>query len=484
MNRITPILLWAGGMVLSLIFFEDQLLPFIGCTFLLAARSIQLLHVEKAFLLVLFALLPFSLEYEILPGTNLNIPSEGIVFLLFFVTLFKLLPYLQIKYLLVKKQWIFWSAFFFLLSLFWGFLFSTMPLVSLKFLAINTLFVFVGLVLPYLCLIEKKVRVSELMLASLLGLVLVCLYAATNLMEYGVGRNVAATLSRPFFNDHTHFAATLLLVFPLALAARSSVSNPVGRTFLLGTAVLFGLYVIISFSRAAWLSALVMLGVYGLYYFKIKARYLIVLTAGGLLLLVLNAGSLQNMFRINKNDSNERGSSVGKQLKSVTNTTSDVSNIERLNRWKCALRMGAKEPMHGFGPGTYQFQYLPFQQKSDLSRISVNSPFYVKEGWGGTAHSEYLLSFSESGYPGLVGWIFLIIAVLTTGHSILKKSQDKNDRFLSLMILLGLIGYFIHALFNNFLNSASLALFFWLMIGILAYTNNKNLLHADPESQK
>ena len=74
---------------------------------------------------------------------------------------------------------------------------------------------------------------------------------------------------------------------------------------------------------------------------------------------------------------------------SLSNITTDASNMERINRWKCALKMFKEKPILGWGPSTYQFNYAPYQISSDKTIISTNF------GDGGNAHSEYLGILSE-----------------------------------------------------------------------------------------
>ena len=40
-------------------------------------------------------------------------------------------------------------------------------------------------------------------------------------------------------------------------------------------------------------------------------------------------------------------------LSSVTNISTDASNLERINRWSCAVRMFQEKPILGWGPLMY-----------------------------------------------------------------------------------------------------------------------------------
>jgi O-antigen ligase len=140
---------------------------------------------------------------------------------------------------------------------------------------------------------------------------------------------------------------------------------------------------------------------------------------------------------------------------SVTNVQTDASNIERLNRWVSALRMFEEQPYCGFGPGTYQFTYIPFQEKRLENRLTVRNPDTPPPGSGGTAHSELLLQLSENGI--LTPLIFLLMWIrwwYFGFFTIAKRSP-------LLPLFLGLSTYFFHMQFNNFLNQPVFAFLFW-----------------------
>ena len=84
-------------------------------------------------------------------------------------------------------------------------------------------------------------------------------------------------------------------------------------------------------------------------------------------------------------------------MESFSNVSSDASNLERLNRWSCAWAMFQERPLWGWGPGTYQFEYAPFQTSDLRTIISTNNADL------GNAHSEYLGPLAEQGVVGLVG---------------------------------------------------------------------------------
>jgi O-antigen ligase len=113
------------------------------------------------------------------------------------------------------------------------------------------------------------------------------------------------------------------------------------------------------------------------------------------------------------------------------------------------------KPVFGYGPGTYMFQYAPYQLTGDRTIISTNSAN------GGNAHSEYLGPLAESGFLGPITVLVLIIVVLYTGINAYGRTADKRLKTLVMSAILGLITYYIHGTMNNFLDTDKLSVAFW-----------------------
>ena len=58
--------------------------------------------------------------------------------------------------------------------------------------------------------------------------------------------------------------------------------------------------------------------------------------------------------------------------------------------------MFVERPIAGWGPGTYQFEYAPFQTAELRTQISTNNADL------GNAHSEYLGPLAEQGLFGFI----------------------------------------------------------------------------------
>jgi O-antigen ligase len=166
------------------------------------------------------------------------------------------------------------------------------------------------------------------------------------------------------------------------------------------------------------------------------------------------------LITLQRNDQ-DSSDDLAEHVESISNVSSDASNLERLNRWNCALAMFSERPLTGWGPGTYQFLYAPFQRSGDRTIISTNNAD------GGNAHSEYLGPLAEQGVPGTLIVLTLLGWVLHLGFKLQRTLHSARDRRLAMGAFLGLMTYFVHGVLNNYLDTDKASAPFWGMIAIL-----------------
>ncbi|NLJ83138.1 MAG: O-antigen ligase family protein, partial [Bacteroidales bacterium] len=94
-----------------------------------------------------------------------------------------------------------------------------------------------------------------------------------------------------------------------------------------------GLY--LSFSRAAWLSLLLAIGVLVLLLFRIRLKSILLFIASFFILIFTFQSTLLHQLNQNEQESSD---SFIEHIRSSTNISSDASNVERLNRWNSAVR--------------------------------------------------------------------------------------------------------------------------------------------------
>jgi O-antigen ligase len=191
---------------------------------------------------------------------------------------------------------------------------------------------------------------------------------------------------------------------------------------------------------------------------RIKISWIIV--GLGLIAFVFYNFSDDIFYRMGRN-SQDSSNDLGKHIQSISNISTDASNVERLNRWVSAFGMIEDRPWVGWGPGTYQFIYAAYQKPQYETIISTSF------GDGGNAHSEFIGPTSETGFVGLATVLVVMIAALYTGIVSYIRSKRKDLKILSLAASLALISYYFHGLMNNFLDTDKLSLPFWATIAII-----------------
>ena len=336
---------------------------------------------------------------------------------------------------------------------------STYPIVSLKHLLSQLWFIVPSYFLGIMLFKEKK-NIKRFIWLYLFSLSVVIIYTITRHAQNAWTQKAAHWVMTPFYNDHTAYAAALaLFVPPVIYLWRDHTNTFKERTFSGLAFILLLLALILSYTRAAWLSLVLALGLFIVYRMRIKFYWVLTMIAGASIVFFSFKTDILMKLEKNRQDS---ATDFNKHIQSISNISTDASNLERINRWNCAIRMWKQKPFWGWGPGTYQFNYAPFQKSSEMTIISTNA------GDMGNAHSEFIGPLSEQGVLGMAAMIILVVVVIYRASIIFSRSKNKNTQRITLAILLGLVTYFIHGTMNNFLDTDKLAVPVWSFIGMIA----------------
>ncbi|MEA3317300.1 MAG: O-antigen ligase family protein [Bacteroidota bacterium] len=406
-----------------------------------------------------FTPLSITLSYFIPDiGFNLSLPTEPLLIGVFLLFIYKLL--LDGKF--DKKVLLHPISIAIYINFFWLFLTSltsTLPLVSFKFLLSRlwyiTVFYFLGTQV-----FKNPKNIDRFIFLFTAALLLVITYNIYRLSGYGLDNQHASNfVIQPFFPDHTSYGAILVMFFfPLVGFVFRKDLSLFAKTNLWIILLYISFAITISYTRAAWLSLIAAIAFWGILKLKIKLRTIIITIST----IVIIAFVFQNqiLYQLEGNDIESSGN-FAEHIESMANISTDASNLERINRWKCAIRMFKEKPFWGWGPGTYMFNYAPFQFSYEKTIISTDF------GNMGNAHSEYLGPLAESGILGTLTFIVIVALVISTGIRVYKTTNTKKNKILALTILLALSSYFAHGLLNNFLDTDKASVPFWGFIGIL-----------------
>lgn len=329
---------------------------------------------------------------------------------------------------------------------------SSMPLVSAKYLLARLWFV-TTMYFMVSRLFQEPRNVHRFLWAYIAGLCVVVVYTLVRHAQKGFEHDPAHWVMTPFFKDHTSYGAILAFFLPFCVTAVSFPTySKTGKftAFLLLVLLSFGL--IFSYTRAAWLSLIGAFGVFVVMRLRIPTWVLAALLVTAGLVYVVEREQITIALERNRDESSD---DLGQHVKSISNISSDASNLERINRWNSAVRMWQERPVFGWGPGTYMFQYAPFQAAADRTIISTNF------GAGGNAHSEYLGPLSEQGVLGMGLMLAIVVVTLYRALRLYARMPAGADRRLVVAATLGLVTYYLHGALNNFLDLDKASVPFW-----------------------
>ena len=426
-----------------------------------------LTKLETGFLLMTL-LTPFAVNMALIPGMELSMPVEPMMILFSGIFLFRVLLTRSYDLRLLRHP----VTLLLLASLTWMLftsITSEMPWVSIKYTLARLWFV-VPFFFAASQFFQSHQRIRQFFWAYAIGLGVVILIATSKTLGNFSDLQTLHRVMRPFYNDHTAYGCVIALMLPAAfyfIFSRGQRGWLRVLTFLLFAGLCIGLF--FSYCRAAWISVIGAIGVYFLIRMGMKVKWMVLLFALGVGVFFVYQSDV--LYKLGKNHQ-DSSYTLADQVKSISNISTDASNLERLNRWASALRMWKESPVLGCGPGTYQFLYAGYQRSYQLSTISTNA------GDLGNAHSEYIGPMTEQGVPGVALVALLFLATFATGVRIYRTAEDPHTARMALAFTLALLTYYIHGVFNNFLNTDKLSVPFWgftaVIVALDVYSEKKN----------
>lgn len=400
-------------------------------------------------------------------GLSLSIPTEPLMFGVLLIFMFKLLYDSNYDNRVFKHP----VTICILLNLAWIFITSItsqIPIVSFKFLLSRLWFVVPFYFVAILMFKEEKM-IKKFTWFYIIPFLAVIIYSTVSLYSWGFEEKAAHWVMTPFYNDHTAYGAALSLFIPIVFGYLFDKGYLKSTKVFIGIALfILMMGLVLSYSRAAWVSLLVAIVFALILIFRIKVRWVII---GALAIIALFFVYKSEIFWKLEKNKQDSSTNLAEHVQSISNITTDASNLERINRWNSAFRLFREHPFWGIGPGTYQFLYAPYQHSQERTIISTNA------GDKGNAHSEYIGPLTEQGVFGLISILSVFISILYTGVKVYKRSKDKEIKMLSVVFLSGMITYMVHGFLNNFLDTDKASIPFWgfaaVIVALDIYHRNK-----------
>lgn len=427
---------------------------------LIGLSFVAVINYKVLFYLFWFSL-PGSIPYDLPSGMNLDLFSEPLMLVLFFIFLLRLgLDFSYFAKIPINKTYIMLFLMFIWIVI--SSIFSTEPLISLKY-TLSKVWYF-GSIIGFSLLVIREPGDFRRWFWVLYWVLLIL--AVVTIIRHGLmGFTFAAAHHDPmypYYSNHVTYACIMALFFPYLLSARKWYPKDSNLRKLLNFSILFWIVaIIISYTRASWIAIILLPLLFLIIKFRLTKLVLLLslaITTIFVSYLLHNQNYLQfapvyEKTVFNKND-------FSKHL-TATYQMKDVSGVERLYRWVAAKNMIAEHPITGFGPNSFTFQYKPFAESRFRTYVSDN----VERS---STHNYFLLVASEQGIPGLILFTLFIAFILIRGENLYHNLKYESSKSLVVAATLSFGAMIFHLFLNDLVEVDKLgSLFFFVPVLLL-----------------
>lgn len=264
--------------------------------------------------------------------------------------------------------------------------------------------------------IRDKQILKKMLLAYMVAIGLDCLVA--------IGQSLILDLRRPYgFGGHPLHLATILSFFIPILMVAALDGRVSGKLKIVVIIVLICCLAgaLVGNSRGAWLTLFVVVPMVAWPYIKCNKKYLCV--AGLICCLLVGFFASNPTYQ--------------HRLMSITNTTTNRSNADRILMWKSARDMMIDRPAVGVGPGNFKEMY---EKEYKYPEITQNLNH---------AHNNYLQIGAEYGLIGLGGFFYCLFYMLRRNYY-----ETRSGNLYARMRLGFLLGFLFFGIIEYSLNIA------------------------------
>lgn len=277
----------------------------------------------------------------------------------------------------------------------------------------------------------------------------------------------------PFYRNHVDYACLLALIFPYIFYSIFWYKKWSNKwLFLVFSLVFIFIAVNLSYTRAAVVAIVFAMGAYYVVKWKLMKPAMI-LAFVGIVGVVLFFAKDNKYLRLAPNFDKTTTQKSYEDLLEATYKMEDISTMERVYRWMAGFQMFEKEPVFGFGPGNFYFNYKSYTISSFKTYVSRNPE---KSG----IHSYYLMTLVEQGIVGFGIFMLLVFYTLAKGEMVYHLLKDRESK---LMLLAGLLSFVVILsliLINDMIETDKVGPFFFLSLVIITNMD----LKAQDDSRK
>ncbi|MDD5040087.1 MAG: glycosyltransferase [Patescibacteria group bacterium] len=239
------------------------------------------------------------------------------------------------------------------------------------------------------------------------------------------------------FYQHNPFAGFLLYALPLAFSFLLFAETTKRRIAYGALMALFTLTFVLTYSRGAWLSSIVPLGVVLFFSIQRKRKILRTILTIGMIALIVVAGRWALVqvkeAQAQAGQTGTAPSTVAADVGFSSETPEENAVTARLHFWQGALDSFRDHPIIGTGLETYKILYR--QYLTDIRYYSIDP------------HNIYLKFFTELGIVGGIVFVWFVGSILFVIGASLRQIHQltrKTDQALMLGLSMGLLGALTH----------------------------------------
>ena len=252
-------------------------------------------------------------------------------------------------------------------------------------------------------------------------------------LQHFSGINVRITSS---FENPNVYASYLLLALPFALALLVRRNGKLKKTPLFACLLLLTACLVQTWSRGAWLGALVMAVLFFVMYSRRSLPYLLWGVAAVPVVSWVIPQTVLNRFL-----------SIG--------TVSDTSSLYRVSAWRGSFKMLGQYWLSGIGAGEASF--------------SAVYPIFSYAGVEGIHHMHnlYLQIWGEMGLPGILVFLLVIFLFAQNCFEYIHLVRKKEESVIAVAGLTAIGSALIMGLTDYIWYNSRIFLMFWLVMGLV-----------------
>ncbi len=429
---------------------------------------ITIVDYKKLYYLLFFSI-PFSSNVGI-GSSSIDLPSEPITILLAGISVvYFLTNYRKMSFKFITHP----VSLLLLLHLAWTLittLTSEQFSFSAKFLAAKIWYVLPFYFLAAKLLYRDKVYKTWLF-STLAGISLTIVYVMVRHSAFGFSFDEINWVLGPFYPNHVIYASILTLFLPYIWESLAFFKRKSAYWWLMiGLLLLFLIAIKFSYTRAAYVSVIALIGSYWLIRFNVLKYALIlavIVSSMGVRWIVQENHYLDYAPNFERTISNKEFD----DLVEATYNLEDISVMERVYRWVAAFRMTSDHPYMGFGPGNFYSFYQPYTLRMFKTYVSDNPE---KSG----VHCYFLMTAVEQGIPGMLIFVLLMLSIIVTGERAYHLSKDPKIKRRIMANILAFLAICSLLIVNDVIETDKIGSFFFVSAALIV----RLYIHARDES--